>query len=119
MNQAMLIKLVWRLISNPQSFLSQFLALKCERGVGWWSSLPRNSSTSFVGRSINKDIQCLKNKVYWVVGNNINVKLGLDPWVPICLDIIPRINPRHQSIFNLQLSFLSYKGLPSGQRNSN
>lgn len=80
MNQAMLSKLVWRLIKHPDELSSAILAWK----YGGWQTLLRGvpyGNPSHIWRAIQTVFPLVREGVRWRVGNGRWVSFWLDRWL--------------------------------------
>lgn len=67
MNEAMLTRLAWRIISQPQSLVARALGANYGRGKGWWNTLQTSPSIrsqfSEASRGIEVGLKNLQNSV--------------------------------------------------------
>lgn len=80
-NTAFLSKLVWRIVSNPNTLLSQNFTAKYEKCKGWWN-IQNSSQENYIWKGIKKGLKALEGSVLWSMGDGSNVRMSLDPLVP-------------------------------------
>ncbi|MCH89734.1 putative ribonuclease H protein [Trifolium medium] len=77
----MLVKQVWRILTNPQSMLAKVLKARYfpHSDIFHAQMGPR---PSYTWRSINHSKWVLQKGGCWTVGNGMNVKVWEDNWIP-------------------------------------
>lgn len=81
-NLAMLAKVGWRLICNPDSILAKLLHVKYYPDTSFLdASVGRGSSWGWKG--ILQGRKVLKAGLRWRVGDGCNIQLLTDPWLPV------------------------------------
>jgi len=73
-NMAMLAKLGWRLIQNPESLCAKILRAKYYREGQVLNAKPR-TGMSYTWRSILRGLELLKKGVIWRVGNGDSIRI--------------------------------------------
>ncbi|KAK2419405.1 Ribonuclease H superfamily protein [Trifolium repens] len=79
-NKAMLAKQVWRLQTNPNSLLGQFLKAKYYPNSDILHAT-YSRSASYAWQSIYQAIDTIKNGSCWKIGNGQSIKIWEDNWV--------------------------------------
>ncbi|SPT16716.1 unnamed protein product [Triticum aestivum] len=82
-NLALLAKQAWRLLDNPESFCATILRAKYYPDGDLLNSKPKHGA-SFTWQSIMADITTLKRGYIWRVGNEHNINIWEDAWIPNC-----------------------------------
>lgn len=101
-NDALLAKIGWRLISDPQSLVARVLLGK----YAWNSSFldcPIPSTASHGWRSILAGRELLKKGLSWTVGNGERIRVWQDPWLSCDAPLTP-IGPSTLATTNLMVS---------------
>lgn len=80
-NQALLAKQGWRLICNPDSFISKVLKAKYFKHGDFLSSC-RGHDPSFVWRSIWGAKSILLDDLKWRVGDGSKINVWDESWLP-------------------------------------
>ncbi|OVA13713.1 hypothetical protein BVC80_1765g3 [Macleaya cordata] len=79
-NCAMLGKLVWRFITEPELAWVKLLKARYLKGADFWShKSPQTASCIWKGILSIRD--CIKNNVIWIIGDGCSVNIWQDPWV--------------------------------------
>lgn len=79
-NDALLGKLSWRILKNPQSLLGQVLLGKyCHNKLFMNSSLPSNPSHGWRGIMAGREV--LRKGLGWIVGDGKSIKVWEDAWL--------------------------------------
>ncbi|GMI74877.1 hypothetical protein like AT4G29090 [Hibiscus trionum] len=80
-NKALVSKLTWKVIRNPESLLSQVL-----RGIyfpnGNIFEAPKSSNPSWAWSGIREGIKIIKKGSLWRVGNGKRISTWSDNWIP-------------------------------------
>lgn len=103
-NDAMLAKIGWRLLNNPQSLLGQVLFGKYAR-FSTFMDCKAPASASHGWRSILAGREILRKGLGWVVGSGDDIKVWSDPWLSFDHPLIP-IGPIKQNDEDLRVSAL-------------
>ncbi|XP_062014625.1 uncharacterized protein LOC133731216 [Rosa rugosa] len=82
-NLAMLGKQGWRILSNPQSLIARLYKAKYFPTCSFWEA-EVGESPSFSWRSILSARPLLKAGVQWCIGDETQVSIWNDRWVPEC-----------------------------------
>ncbi|GJN05400.1 hypothetical protein PR202_ga23021 [Eleusine coracana subsp. coracana] len=80
-NMEMLVKQVWWLLSEPYSLCARVLRAKYCPDGRLLEAKPKNGS-SFTWRSILSGLECLKQGCIWWVGDETQIKIWEDSWIP-------------------------------------
>lgn len=107
MNLALLTKLAFRVLPNPNSLISRVLMAKYEKNRGWFSPQPNPNHNP-----ISKGIHYLRGNTIWACGNGRSIRIGLDPWVSSAPSATPRLNPRYQLLADQPVASFIYKHKP-------
>lgn len=103
-NDALLAKLSWRILTNPQCLLAKILAGKYHKHSSFLdSSVPNSSSHGWRSLCIGKDL--LKKKLGWVIGNGESIKVWSDPWLSLNTPLQP-MGPVPENAQELRVSDL-------------
>lgn len=87
-NQALLAKLAWRLIKEPQSLLGQILFGKyCISAPFLDCHCPSSASHGWRGIIWGRDL--LQRGLGWSVGNGAQIEVWSDPWISLSEPITP------------------------------
>lgn len=116
MNLALLSKLAWRIVTEPQALMSRVLQAKYGHSSNWLSPRSKGSSSSKLENGLVAGFNCLKENCIWEIGNGSFIAIGLDPWLPSPPDFIPRINPRYQELIDQPVRSLMLKKSRSWNR---
>lgn len=103
-NDALLAKIGWRLLKDPQSLLAQVLLGKYVRN-GSFLDCQAPSNASHGWRSILAGREVLKQGLGWVVGSGNNIRVWRDPWLSCDTPMTP-IGPPSQTDLDLRVSDL-------------
>ncbi|GER30020.1 RNA-directed DNA polymerase (reversetranscriptase)-related family protein [Striga asiatica] len=87
-NEALLAKQLWRLITQPQLFMSKVLKGKYFPSTTLWDAQSRPSD-SWLWSSWLKARHVLKNRVIKTVGNGRDTLIWSEPWIPNLTNFIP------------------------------
>lgn len=81
LNKALVAKLGWRFLSEPNSLWCQLLAAKYMRNGCFWSmKKPQKCSSTWA--AILDCREHLKYGCIWLVGDGSNINVWYDPWIP-------------------------------------
>lgn len=95
-NDALLAKVAWRIIKNPESLLSQILTSKyCHSTPFMEASIPMIASHGW--RSILAGREVLKRGAGWIVGDGRQISVWRDPWLSTATPQIPIGPPTAQN----------------------
>ncbi|CAL1387820.1 unnamed protein product [Linum trigynum] len=92
-NQALLAKIGWRILNEPQSLIAQVYKGKYFPQRSFLTATAR-SRPSWVWQSILHGRQLLERGLRWQVGNGQSVSLLHSNWIPRCQLDPPGYNPR-------------------------
>lgn len=92
MNQALLSKLAWKVVTNEQSLWVRILKGKYLQQGSFWETV-WNPQASWVWKGILKMRPHLERGLCWLVGNGVNISIWRDPWIPF----IPGFKPSYNS----------------------
>lgn len=81
LNQALLAKQAWRLISNPQSLVAKVLMGKYCGGKDFLESKAK-SGCSWGWRSIMWGLELLRDKIAWRLGDGETITVFGHQWIP-------------------------------------
>ncbi|WZZ38588.1 hypothetical protein YC2023_034847 [Brassica napus] len=98
-NDALLAKIGWRLINEPDSLLAQVLKGKYFRDLSFLDcSVPRNASHGW--RSIMAGRELLRKGLGWSVGDGEQIRIWDDPWLSSKTPVQPMgpANPESASL---------------------
>lgn len=87
-NDALLAKIGWRIIKDPNSLLAQVLMGKYSRDSSFLDC-PVPSSASHGWRSILAGREILRKGLSWAVGDGETIRLWNDPWLSFKLPSKP------------------------------
>ncbi|XP_062028872.1 uncharacterized protein LOC133744858 [Rosa rugosa] len=90
-NSAMLVKQVWRVISNPNSLFARLYKAKYYPTESFWTA-ELHTSPSYSWKSIFSTRELLQESVYWQIGNGTQVNIWSDSWVPSLPSGQPDVN---------------------------
>ena len=107
-NAALLAKLSWRLVQNPDCLLGQVLLGKyCTESNVLTATGPSNMSHGWWSVLVGRDL-LIKN-LGWVVGNGQDIKVWDDPWLSFSKQVRP-MGPPQESTVELRVSDLMCPG---------
>lgn len=87
-NLAMLTKVRWRLICNPNSLLAKTIHAKYYSSSSFLEA-PNGKGTSCGWKGILQGWQILKRGLRWRVGDSRSIWFQTDPWLPIHRTFLP------------------------------
>jgi hypothetical protein len=80
LNEALLAKQGWRIITEPQSFMAITLKAKYFPHCNFFQA-KQGSRPNYSWHSILKASWILKKGCFWIVGNGHNIKIWEDRWI--------------------------------------
>lgn len=103
-NDALLAKIGWKLVLQPEALLSQMLLGKyCHSSSFMESKIPSNASHGWRGIMDGREI--LKKGLGWVIGNGATVNVWGSPWMSTSIPLCP-MGPPPLADLNLKVSDL-------------
>lgn len=111
-NDALLAKIGWRLLSDPNSLVAQVLLGKYARFSSFMEcSAPSNASHGW--RSVLAGREILRKCLGWVIGSGDQVRVWQDPWLSCTTPMTP-IGPPSAKISTFELVTCSVHYLIDG-----
>jgi hypothetical protein len=100
MNDAMLLKLVWQIVSQQDRVWMQVMKAKYFPNQRLWE-VQRDAHISPPWRRMLEIRQNIKPEVQWILANGTNVQVWYQPWMPNWDQQIPRLSPRYDTVSQL------------------